>query len=156
MSGFTPGPRRPLAGRLDDDRERQGGIPISTIPESHTDLLERPLFGHLATIRPDGTAQVNPMWFEWDGTFLKFTNTTRRKKYRNVTRNPSVAMSVHDPDRPYRYLEVRGVVEKIERDPDAAFFMRLADRYGLELDSPPADAADRVIYYVRPVSTSQQ
>ncbi|MFJ4920163.1 pyridoxamine 5'-phosphate oxidase family protein [Streptomyces sp. NPDC088725] len=37
---------------------------MSLIPDSHKDLLERPLFGHLATIRAaDGGPQVNPMWF---------------------------------------------------------------------------------------------
>ncbi len=67
------------------------------IPESHLDLLTRPLFGHFATIRPDGAAQVNPMWFLWDGENLKLTNTTTRRKYRNVSVNPRVALSVIDP-----------------------------------------------------------
>ena len=81
------------------------------VPDGFEDLLDRPLFGHLATTRPDGTAQVNPMWFDWDGSRLRFTHTTKRQKYRNVTANPAVAMSIHDPDNPYRYLEVRVVVE---------------------------------------------
>ena len=38
-----------------------------TVPADLLDLLDRPLYGALATIRPDGTAQVNPMWFEYDG-----------------------------------------------------------------------------------------
>jgi hypothetical protein len=41
------------------------------IPDEYADLLTRPLFGHRATIRPDGTPQVNPMWFSWDGTHLR-------------------------------------------------------------------------------------
>jgi len=36
------------------------------LPESHADLLERPLFAHLATIRPDGSPQISVMWFAWD------------------------------------------------------------------------------------------
>ncbi|MFC6565714.1 pyridoxamine 5'-phosphate oxidase family protein [Actinoplanes utahensis] len=40
------------------------------IPEEHRDLLERPLIADLATVREDGTPQVNPMWFAWDGEFL--------------------------------------------------------------------------------------
>ena len=32
------------------------------IPAGYDDLLERPLYGHLASIRPDGTIQVSPMW----------------------------------------------------------------------------------------------
>jgi hypothetical protein len=46
------------------------------------DLLERPLFAHLATSREDGWPQVNPMWFAWDGTYLKLTGTTIRARPR--------------------------------------------------------------------------
>lgn len=126
------------------------------VPDSHQDLLTRPLFGHLATIRPDGTPQVNPMWFSWDGTFLRFTGTTTRYKYRNVTAHPEVAVSISDPEQPYRYLEVRGVVTRIEPDPDAAFFGELAERYRLPMDGPPGDAADRIVYVVEPRSVSFQ
>ncbi|QYN38625.1 PPOX class F420-dependent oxidoreductase [Pseudonocardia sp. DSM 110487] len=126
------------------------------IPAEYEDLLTRPLFGHLATVRPDGTPQANPMWFSWDGEFLRFTNTTTRQKYRNVTAEPRIAMSVNDPDKPYRYLEVRGTVERIDPDPGAAFFAELAKRYGLELDGPPGDAAHRVVIVVRPEAVSYQ
>ena len=64
--------------------------------------LERPLYGHLATTRPDGTAQVNPMWFDWDGELLRFTHTNKRQKYSNVTAHPQVARSSRQspPDHP--------------------------------------------------------
>ncbi|OBC04116.1 PPOX class F420-dependent enzyme [Mycobacterium sp. 852013-50091_SCH5140682] len=125
------------------------------VPDGFEDLLDRPLFGHLATTRPDGTAQVNPMWFDWDGSLLRFTHTTKRQKYRNVTANPAVAMSIHDPDNPYRYLEVRGVVEEIVPDPKAEFFLKLNDRYSGSLTEVPADVADRVVLVVRPTLYSK-
>ncbi|GLY19607.1 PPOX class F420-dependent enzyme [Kineosporia sp. NBRC 101677] len=126
------------------------------IPQTHLDLLTRPLFGHLATIRPEGRPQVNPMWFLWDGEHLKLTNTTTRHKYRNVTAHPQVALSVVDPDEPYRYLEVRGTVTSIEPDPDGAFFAVLAERYGMTMQGPVADAQHRVVYVVRPEQVSLQ
>ncbi len=129
---------------------------MSVIPESHRDLLERPLFAHLATVRPDNTPQVNPMWCLWDEEFIYFTNTTTRYKYRNVTQNPVVSLSINDPEQPYRYLEIRGVVERIDPDPEGAFFLRLAERYKLTMDGPPADAEHRVVYVVRPTGTSKQ
>jgi PPOX class probable F420-dependent enzyme len=92
------------------------------VPAGYDDLLERPLYGHLASIRPDGSVQVSPMWFDWDGELLRFAHTTKRQKYRNVQINPRVAMSVSDPDDPYRYLELRGEVVGIEPDPTATFF----------------------------------
>jgi PPOX class probable F420-dependent enzyme len=72
---------------------------------------------------------------------LRFAHTTKRQKYRNVQRNPRVAMSISDPDNPYRYLEVRGDVERIEPDSAASFFLRLSARYSG--DQPPPDAPPR-------------
>jgi len=129
---------------------------MSVIPESHADLLARPLFAHLATIRPNGQPQVNPMWFAWDGEHLRFTNTTVRQKYKNVTEHPEVAVSINDPDQPYRYLEIRGTVERIEPDPKGEFFDTIAKRYGMVLDGPVSDAEYRVIYVVKPTSVSKQ
>lgn len=125
-----------------------------SIPEDMLDLLERPLYGHLATVRPDGTPQVNPMWFEWDGEVLRFTHTTQRQKYRNLKANPAVAISVIDPDNPYRYLEVRGLVEDVVPDPEATFYLHLNDRYDGPLTGTPADAPYRVIFVVRPTAIS--
>lgn len=129
---------------------------MSILPEHLVDLLERPLFGHLATIGPDNTAQVNPMWYAWDGEFVKFTNTNVRQKYRNVLRNPSAAMSIVDPESGYRYLEVRGVIERIDPDPTGSFWVELATRYGVESPQPPKDAERRVILYLRPTRYTTQ
>ncbi|HET6732693.1 PPOX class F420-dependent oxidoreductase [Mycobacterium sp.] len=126
------------------------------IPSDYEHLLKRPLYGHLATTRPDGRPQVNPMWFDWDGELLRFTHTSKRQKYRNITANPNVAMSISDPENPYRYLEVRGVVEEIVPDPTGSFYLHLNDRYGGPLTEPPADKADRVILVVRPTEVSKQ
>jgi PPOX class probable F420-dependent enzyme len=126
------------------------------IPDDYRDLLERPLYGHLATARPDGTVQVNPMWFDWDGELLRFTHTTKRQKYRNVTAHPQVAISIVDPDNPYKFLEVRGTVEEIVPDPTGAFYMHLNDRYSGPFSEPPPDSPDRVILVVRPTAVSKQ
>ena len=126
------------------------------VPDGYESLLDRPLYGHLATVRPDGSPQVNAMWFAWDSQVLRFTHTNKRQKFRNVSANPAVAMSVIDPDNPYRYLEVRGVVEEIVPDPTGAFYLELNDRYDGHLTEPPADKADRVILVVRPTGFSKQ
>ncbi|MDI6101713.1 PPOX class F420-dependent oxidoreductase [Actinoplanes sp. NEAU-A12] len=129
---------------------------MSVIPDRYTDLLERPLFGHLGTVRDDGEPQVNPMWFTYDGEFLRFTNTTTRRKYRNVTTEPRISLSINDPAQPYRYLEVRGLVERIEPDTEGVFFAELAARYGMNFDGPPGDVEHRVVYVVRPTAVSYQ
>lgn len=129
---------------------------MSVIPDSHADLLERPVFCHLATIRADGTPHVNPMWFLWDGEFLSFTTSTKRAKYRELSERPSAAVSINDPEAPYRYLELRGTVEHIEPDPEGEFFAVLADRYALPMDGPVGDAPTRVRIYLRPAHATFQ
>jgi PPOX class probable F420-dependent enzyme len=129
--------------------------PAQVIPELLADLLERPLYAHLATVRPDGTPQVNPTWFRFDGEYVWLTATSRRQKHRNWQAQPAVALSITDPDRPYRYLEVRGRVERIIPDPGAAEFVRLAERYGMP-QGPPPDAADRIAVAIRPEHTTTQ
>ncbi len=119
------------------------------IPDGVRELLEQPLFVHLATIRPDGAPQVNPMWFVWDGEFLWFTHTTYRQKYKNITHEPRVSISILDPADGYSYVEIRGVVDRIDPDPEAKLFQRLSERYDGTAVTP-RDAPQRVAVAVRP------
>ncbi|MTD12625.1 TIGR03618 family F420-dependent PPOX class oxidoreductase [Nakamurella sp. YIM 132087] len=121
---------------------------MSLSPGSHADLLERPLFAHLATVRPDGSPQSSVMWFDWNGEVLRFTHTSNRQKFANLKHEPHVAISIVDPDNGYRFLEVRGVVESTEADPEGAFYRSLQERYGNVY--PIHDADVRVILSVRP------
>ena len=127
----------------------------ATIPDDLADLLERPLYGSLGTVRPDGTVQVNPMWFEFDGETVRFTHTTFRAKYRNLQHNPSMSLLVTDPEIPQRYLEVRGALAQVIPDPEGAFFVRLGQRYGHPDSQPPADRADRVILVMSITKTTR-
>ncbi len=120
-------------------------------PESHADLLERPLLAHFATVRPDGAPQVNPMWILWEREreVFRLTHTKNRHNYRCIQREPRVALSITDPDDPYRYLQARGVVEAVEDDPTGHFYQVLQQRYrGYTTDVP--DRAVRVILTIRP------
>jgi len=115
------------------------------IPSELIDLLERPVYGTLATVGHDGSAQASPMWFELvDGT-VRFTHTSTRAKYRNLLRNPSMSLAVYDPENPYRYIEVRGRLAEATPDPTGGFYQRLARRYGQADPAAPADADKRVI-----------
>jgi PPOX class probable F420-dependent enzyme len=77
---------------------------------------------------------------------------TDRQKYRNIQRDPRVSVSILDPDDPYRYLEVRGRVVKIEPDLEKAFLNQLARKY-LDLDAYPYEQrrnVERVIPRIQP------
>ena len=125
------------------------GVTNTEVPASHVDLLDKPMFAHLATVRPDGSPQTQVMWFVWDGERIRMTHTKTRQKYRNFQREPRVALSIAELDNPYRFLEIRGAVEKIEDDDAvASFYQSLQARYGKSYPIP--DAAVRVIVTIRP------
>lgn len=109
-------------------------------------ILLSKTFAHLATLGPNGEPQSSPMWFVWDGEYIKFTHATNRVKYQNIKRDPRVSISITDGDAPYTYAEFRGVVERIEEDPDAAFFNTLAQHYGTPWRNP---GDPRVILFVK-------
>src|SRR4051812_821890 len=99
-------------------------------PAAYADLLSRPLFAHLATVRPDGQPMSSVMWFLFEDGVIKMTHTKSRQKFRNLTHEPRVALSISDPEDPYRYLEVRGFVhEMADDDAEASFYRRLQERY---------------------------
>ncbi len=109
-------------------------------------ILNSTSFAHLATLGPSGEPQSSVMWFEWDGEHIKFTHTTQRQKYRNIKRDPRVAISIEDPDDPYTFAEFRGVVDRIEEDPTGAYYNHLSDRYH---SSSRYRGDPRVILYVK-------
>ena len=93
---------------------------MATIPELYRDLFTKKAFAHLATVGPDGAPQVTPVWVDFDGTHVRFNTAKGRVKVRNLARNPRVALSIQDPDNPYRYAQVRGrIVEATEKGADA-------------------------------------
>ncbi len=126
--------------------------PIPQVPDSHRDLLERPLIAHLATERAAGGLQSNPMWFAWDGGRIRLTHTRTRQKFRNLQAEPRVALSIVDTADSQRYLEIRGVVEAIEDDKGGPFYRRLRQRYGVNPDAPMPDADERVVVVIRPTT----
>ena len=125
------------------------------LPDTNRDLLDEVVIAHLATVRPDGSLQSNPVWFEWDGTHIKISQTKARQKMRNVDHDPHVALSMTDPDNPYRYLEIRGVVDNTEDDPDRSFIDHLSERYLHQRPYPHHQPGDeRVVVYIRPTDSS--
>lgn len=125
--------------------------PAPAPPAGHADLLARPAFARVATVRSDGAPQNSVMWFAWDGTRLNLTSSRRGQKFRNITADPRVSVSLADPSNPYRSLEVRGMVAAVTADPDGAFFTNLARRYGYDHPVVPS-GPDRVMLSVRPTA----
>src|SRR5437762_8388696 len=88
-----------------------------TIPPEFLDLVTtKKAFANLATVMPNGSPQVTPVWFDFDGKYIRVNSARGRVKDKNMRRDPRVALSILDPDNPYRYLEIRGKVVKVTED----------------------------------------
>jgi PPOX class probable F420-dependent enzyme len=121
------------------------------IPNSHLDLFKKKAFAHLATVMPDGKPQVTPIWVDYDGGKVVFNTAEGRQKDKNLQRDARVALSILDPDNPYRYLEVRGrIVERTHSGADQ-HIDAMAKKY-LGQDKYPFRQPNevRVIYKVEP------
>lgn len=92
---------------------------MSSIPAKYVDLLtEKRTIAHLATLLPDGTPHVSPVWIDYDESDDRvLVNTERgRVKDRNVREDPRVGLSMTDPDDPYRRFSIIGAVTDLTEE----------------------------------------
>lgn len=124
---------------------------MTKIPEKFLDLFEKKAFANLATIMPNGGPQVTPVWVELDGDEVVVNSASGRQKDVNMKNRPNVALSMQDPENPYRYLEIRGVVTDITEDGGDPHIDKLANKY-LGVDKYPyrQEGEVRVIYRIKP------
>jgi PPOX class probable F420-dependent enzyme len=97
--------------------------------DRYRDILEKKGFAHLATVGRDGRPQVTPVWVDFDGTHVRINTARGRVKDRNLATNPQVALSVQDPDNPYRYVQIRGRVTEMTEQGADAHIDSLAKKY---------------------------
>lgn len=88
------------------------------IPDKARGLLEGSNFCHLATLMPDGTPQLTPVWVDVDGDYVLINTAEGRLKVRNMRRDPRVAVEVSNAENPYEYVSIQGKV--VEEDHDGA------------------------------------
>ena len=126
------------------------------IPEDYKDLFEKKAFANLATLNPDGTPQVTPVWVDYDGQYVLVNSARGRRKDKNIQRNRAVALSIQDPENPYRYLEVRGKVADITEEGADQHIDKMAKKY-LGADKYPyrQPGEVRVLYKIKPERASK-
>lgn len=127
----------------------------ATIPEGFKDLFAKRAFAHLATLMKDGSPQVTPVWCDSNGTQIWINSAKGRLKDQNMRRDRRVALSIQDPDNPYRYLAIQGVVEEITESGADSHIDAMAKKY-LGKDRYPfrAPGEVRVLYKIRPEKVS--
>ena len=103
---------------------------VLAIPSEYLDLLQQKVtVANLATIMPDGTPQVTPVWFDYRDGKVRVNSAKGRVKARNMKENAPVALSILDPDNPYRYIQIRGRVGRATEDGASAHIDSLAKKY---------------------------
>ena len=127
----------------------------SVIPENYLDLFDKKVFAGLATLMPNGSPQVTPVWIDYDGENVIFDTATGRQKDKNLQADGRVALALTDPENPYRYLEVRGNV--VERTTEGAddHINKMAKKYlGQDVYPFRQPGEVRVMYKIKPERVS--
>jgi PPOX class probable F420-dependent enzyme len=126
---------------------------VKGIPPGFEDLLreETRAYAYLATLMPDGSPQVTPVWFSVEGEHILVNTAKGRIKDRNMRERSQVALVIADPRNPYRYLQVRGRVVGNRRDEQRRHFAALDQKYtgGPSRGTRPAHEV-RVVHTIQP------
>lgn len=117
------------------------------------DLIRGSNYAHVATVMPDGSPQVTPVWVHLDGDDILVNSAEGRVKVRNVRRDPRVAVSVIDRQDPYRSLTIRGRVAELTHEGADEHIDELSMKYdGQPFGRTPGQV--RVILRIRPEHVS--
>jgi len=128
------------------------------IPESHLDLLgdEMPIVAALATLMPDGSPQLTPVWFDREGELFRVNTVRGRVKERNMTARPRVALVLVDPKDMFRHLQIRGLVANSTEEGAHAHIRALSHKYTGDDFRPLRPGEVRVIFKIRPTSITAE
>lgn len=125
---------------------------MKNFPQSHQDLIrdEARAFAYLATLMPDGSPQLTPLWFNTDGDYILINSAKGRVKDRNMRARPRVALLITDPRDPFhRYVQIRGRVVEVTEEGALAHINSLSLKYRQE-PWTPVEGQTRVVYRVLP------
>lgn len=127
-----------------------------TIPDSHKDLLEGPVYVTLATVLPSGQPHLSVVWCGFDGEHILINTARGRVKDKNMTARPKATVMAIDPQNPYRWIEVRADVAEATEEGGVDHIHELSRLYmgkNYYGDFAPAERASqetRVIYKLKP------
>jgi len=120
---------------------------MPSVPAEYHDLFEKPTIAHLSTLLPDGSPHSAPVWVDYDADADRvLVNTEReRRKEKNVRQDPRVALSMTDPENPYRMLALRGEVDELTTEGAREHIDELARRYTGEDEYQMPIETERVV-----------
>ncbi len=124
---------------------------VTMIENDVKQLAQGPNFATLTTLMSNGWPSTHVMWVDADDDYVLINTETGRAKYRNVQRDPRVAVTIWNDDNAYQYVEVRGVVEETVAGSQArAHIDQLSQKYLGRPYDEKAIQTERVILKIRP------
>jgi PPOX class probable F420-dependent enzyme len=128
---------------------------MADIPAAYLDLVqEKAALANLATVMADGSPQVTPVWFDYVNGRIRVNTAKGRVKARTMTEGARVALAIVDPDNPYRYLQIRGRVERASEEGAGAHIDSLAKKYLGKDKYPWARPGEvRIMFEIEPLAT---
>ena len=130
-------------------------MPIENWEEAKK-LIDGKNFANLATLMPDGSPQVTPVWVDHEGEAILVNTAEGRVKTKNVARDPRVAISIFDQNNPYRKVVIRGRVIEVTKEGAEDHIDKMAMKYrGLTKYPWRQPGISRVLIKVIPSSISK-
>ncbi len=123
------------------------------IPEKHHQLLYGKNIANVATINPDGSPQVTPMWVDYDRERNEILVNTAlgRKKARNMHVGSKVALTVIDCGDYYKYIAIQGEVVDVTEEGAEDHINKLASKYWGEDEYPLPKDEKRILIKIKPI-----
>ena len=100
------------------------------------EIIDTPVFAHVATVGPAGHPQNTVMWIDRDGDQLVLNTAAGRAKWHNLEHDPRVGISISPVDDPYVNLSIKGRVVEMRTSDGDEVIDRLANKY-LGVDDYP-------------------
>jgi PPOX class probable F420-dependent enzyme len=124
--------------------------------ETWRDLVEsKKTFAHIALVAPDGTPRVTPVWIDYVNGKILMNTAKGRVKARHLKLGSPVAISITDPDNPYRYVQIRGNVTRVTEEGARDHIDKMARKYiGKEKYPWSKPGEVRVLYEIEPTRVS--
>ena len=82
--------------------------------EEIAEFLKLPLLSNLATLRPDGSPHLAPVWHLYDGERLLILSSPSSVKVGNLRGDPRIGISIPRETEPHGFVQVNGTAQLSE------------------------------------------
>jgi len=123
---------------------------MAKLTELAKKLIDGKNLASVATLMPDGSPQVAPVWVEREGDIIVVNATTTRQRYRNLKRDPRVAVCLFDMDNIYTCVMIRGRATQITMEGAEEDIDRLSMKYNGRMYPDHSPERPRVIIRIVP------